>query len=140
MSLSERSIATVPVDRIRALSRWKYNKLVASIFLQRYRKKLPRHFRCDCGWRHKWGLFEHQHWSEIQSITCHECGDIYLTLQNTIVRIIPNPFNRCLISDRDRDGISDGHPFSEQMRKVLQQDGGAWIQIEPQIRRSLKPR
>jgi hypothetical protein len=125
MSSPEPTTDTVPLDRACALSSWKYAKLTASIYWRRFRKKLPRHFRCDCGWRHTWGLFEHQHWDKIQTITCHDCGDIYLTLQNTIVRIIPNPLHRSLISDRDRNGISDGHPFSVQVRQNLQQDGGA---------------
>jgi hypothetical protein len=125
MSSPELATDTVPLDRTRAMSSWEYARLTASIYWRRSRKKLPRHFRCDCGWRHIWSLFEHQHWDKIQSVTCCECGDIYLTLQNTIVRIIPNPLNRCLISDRDRNGISDGHPFSVQVRQNLQRGGGA---------------
>jgi glycosyltransferase involved in cell wall biosynthesis len=116
---------TVPLDWVRALSSWKYAKLTASIYWRRSRTKLPRHFRCDCGARHTWNLSEHQHWDKIQTVTCHDCGDIYRTLQNTVVRIIPNPLHRCLISDRDRNGIADGHPFSVQVREDVQQDGVA---------------
>jgi hypothetical protein len=116
---------TVPLDWVRALSSWKYAKLTASIYWRRSRTKLPRHFRCDCGARHTWNLSEHQHLDKIQTVTCHDCGDIYRTLQNTVVRIIPNPLHRCLISDRDRNGIADGHPFSVQVREDVQQDGAA---------------
>jgi hypothetical protein len=112
----------VALDRVRALPTWKYTTLTASIYWRRFRKKLPRHFRCDCGRRRPWELWEHQHWDQIQTVTCNDCGDIYRTLQNTIVRIIPNPLHRCLISDRDRHGISDGHPFSTQARRGMAED------------------
>jgi hypothetical protein len=113
MSLREPANVLVPLDRVRGLSSWKYARLTFSIYWRRLRKKLPRHFRCDCGARYVWSLHEHQHWDQIQTITCYECGDIYLTLQNTIVRIIPNPLHRSMISDR---GIADGHPFSALAR------------------------
>jgi hypothetical protein len=115
MSLPEPANDLVPLDRVRGLSSWKYARLTFSIYSRRLRKKLPRHFRCDCGARYVWSLHEHQHWDQIQTINCHECGDIYLTLQNTIVRIIPNPLHRSMISDR---GIADGHPFSALARRI----------------------
>jgi hypothetical protein len=115
MPLPEPVNDLVALDPVRGLSSWNYARLTLSVYWRRFRKKLPRHFRCDCGARYVWSLHEHQHWDQIQTITCHECGDIYLTLQNTIVRIIPNPLHRSMISDR---GIADGHPFSALARRI----------------------
>jgi hypothetical protein len=103
----------VPLDPIRALSTRKYLMLTASIYLRRLRKKLPRDFACDCGWRHVWGRFEHEHWDQIQTVVCYECGDIYRTLHNTIVTIVPNPLNRGLVTDRDRGGVHPDHPYAD---------------------------
>jgi hypothetical protein len=58
--------------------------VVASIYWRRARGKLPKDFACDCGWRHQHGRFEYEHWNDIQTITCHDCGDIYRTFQNTM--------------------------------------------------------
>jgi RNase P subunit RPR2 len=97
------------LDPVRALSNRKYLMLTASIYWRRFRKKLPMHFTCDCGWKHKWG---HEQWDQIQTVICHDCGDFYRVYQNTIVQVIPNPLHRCLISDRDRGGISPSHPYN----------------------------
>jgi hypothetical protein len=107
----------VPLDGVRSMSMRDYFMLTASIYWRRLRKKLPMHFRCDCGWRYKNTRFDHEHWNQILTITCYECGDIYRTFQNTIVSITPNPFSRCLISDRARGGIDDRHPFASIARQ-----------------------
>lgn len=110
-------MATIQLDGVRAMSTRAYFMLTASIYWRRLRKNLPRHFRCDCGWRYKNTRFDHEHWNQVLTITCHECGDIYRTFQNTIVSIAPNPLNRCLIGDRPRGGIDDRHPFAPIARQ-----------------------
>jgi hypothetical protein len=87
-------------------------KKLLVVLLGRARKKLPVSFKCDCGWRHRYGLFEHLRWNEIHTIACYDCGDIYRVFQNTIVRIIPNPPHRCLISSKATGGIDSDHPYA----------------------------
>jgi hypothetical protein len=105
----------VPLDPVRALSTRKYLMLTASIYWRRFRKKLPRDFACDCGWRHVWGRFGHEQWHQIQTVICHDCGDSYRTLQNTIVSITPNPLNRCLISDKLRSQREPRDPLRHKV-------------------------
>jgi hypothetical protein len=78
----------------------------------RARGRLPMTFKCDCGWRFRYGRFEHERWNEIHTITCHECGDIYRVFQNTIVRIIPNPLHRCLRGSESTGGVDPAHPYA----------------------------
>ena len=108
---------TNSIDPIRALSTRRYLGLTVSIYWRLLRKKLPKHFRCDCGAAHVWSMFEYERWHQIHTFACHDCGDIYKTLGNTIVTIIPNPLNRCLVADKARDGISGDHPYSVIVRQ-----------------------
>lgn len=93
----------VELDRVRALPFRKYLRLRFGISVKQWRKKLPRTFKCDCGWRHKWGWFELERWDAIHEITCHDCGSVYRTQQGSIVRVTPNPLGRFIASSPSPD-------------------------------------
>ena len=90
-------VHTVPLDPIRALSQFAYWKLCLSILIKRRNRKRPvftKDFACDCGWRHKWTMHEHLHWTEIHTLICTDCGDEHRVLGGGLVGTTKNPLNK----------------------------------------------
>jgi BrnA antitoxin of type II toxin-antitoxin system len=130
-------------DPIRALSTRQYLGLTASIYWRRFRKKLPRNFRCDCGAAYVWGRFEYQRWDQIHEFACYDCGDIYQTLHNTIVTITPNPLNRCLIAALLAQGKTVkklvSRRLSPEVIEHFKSTGSGWqSRIDETLRKALK--
>lgn len=99
-----------------SLSTLAYWKLCFDVLRPRRRLKYTPTFRCDCGRLHRRPVLEQADLTTIQTIVCEECGDVYRLLGGAVIRIVPNPLHRCLISDRARFVDEGADAMAERYR------------------------
>lgn len=96
----------VPLDPVRAMSFWKWSTMCLGIRWKRFRKKLPRTYACDCGWRHRWTCWEQApaHWKEMQRLICYDCGSVNTTYGGTRAHIVHNPLGHATYPSASEGG------------------------------------
>jgi hypothetical protein len=101
------------------LSTLAYWKLCFDVLRPRRRLKYTPTFRCDCGWRTRRSVLEQADLTHVQTVVCNECGDAYRLLGGAVIRVIPNPLHRCLISDRASCIDGGAAAMTERYRRAL---------------------
>jgi len=98
------------------LSTFAYWKLCFDVLRPRRRLKYTPTFRCDCGWLYRRPVLEQADLTNVQTIVCEACGDVYRLLGGSVIGVIPNPLHRCLISDRMRYSDEGADAMTDRYR------------------------
>lgn len=107
----------VPMDPVRAMPFSKSAMMCIGLSWKRYRKKLPRTYACDCGWRFRWTCWEQapSHWNEVQELICFDCGAVNRVFAGTRVHIVHNPLGHHTYPSAKDGGWSKPGELSVQL-------------------------